>query len=328
MIIGAAVLALIIVGIGAAVVVNRSGNSAGGAADPQDPGAAPAAAGKPSDAVKLYLEALAAGKAETALALSDTQAADKTFLNDAVLADSNARAPITEINVPEVTDENAYSLDASYRLGDQPVNESFNVKKAGSTWKVDEGFAEVNLTSLRKKTLPMVINKVPVTTDKIRLFPGSYVFTSGNANIDYGQENVLLVESPSAYPRTTGIEPTLTAAGIKAFDAAIVTKLQTCTPRGTLKPAGCPNAVRVASYQKVDTETVQWELDSDPTANLKPRLDYENPAIAEASGSIPFKFKATGTQFDREARFNSTVNAFAKVSANLTQTPIKVVFTN
>jgi hypothetical protein len=326
-IIGAAVLALIIIGVGAAVLISRVAKSADSPADPGVPGGQAPVANKPSDAVQAYLEALAAGKADTALALGNTPAADKTFLTDAVLAESIKRAPITAIVVPEVTDEYAYSIDATYKLGSQPVSDKFSVTKAGSTWKVNKAYAELDISTLRSKTLPLAINQVPVTTDKIRLFPGSYAFTSGNSYVDYGKTNVLLLQSPTDYPRTSDVQPTLTAAGEKAFSDAVKAKAKSCLTSGELHPAGCPNGVKEASYQKIKKSSIRWSLDGDPTANLKPRLDYQNPAIAEANGSIDFTFKAQGTQFGDPTSFDNPVSSYATFKADMTKTPLTLVIT-
>ena len=86
---------------------------------------------KPSDAVKSYLEALAAGQAATALSLGDDAPADTSLLTDAVLAQSNKLAPLTDINVPDVNDEYAYQVAASFKLGKQAVNENFSVAQIG-----------------------------------------------------------------------------------------------------------------------------------------------------------------------------------------------------
>jgi hypothetical protein len=328
LIIGAAVLALVIIGIGAAVLVNRSADTAG-PADPQQQqsqSSAPVVAAKASDAVKAYLEALAAGKADAALALGNDQPADKTFLTDAVLADSNSRAPITEINVPEVNDEYTYSVDASYKLGDEPVTEKYSVSKSGAGWKIRTAFVEMNLTYVRAKTLPLTVNKVPVKTDKIRVFPGSYAFSSGNKYVGYGDETALLVKSPTTYASTSDLRPTLTEAGADAFVAAAKVTLGACTKSKVLAPPGCPNAIRQASYQKIDAGSISWKLDPDALVNAKPRLDYENPAVVTTSESVAFQFAATGTEFDRAARFSRTLTTYAKLSANLTQEPLKVTF--
>ncbi|MET0694743.1 MAG: hypothetical protein ABWY56_12495 [Propionibacteriaceae bacterium] len=328
-IIGAAVLALIILGIGAGVLINnRNKTVATDPTDPNNPQSSAPAATKPSDAVKAYLDALAAGQAATALSLGVDQPADKTFLTDAVLADSNKRAPITEINVPEVTDEYTYSVDASYKMGDQAVTDKYNVKKVGDSWKVQDTFAELNLTYARAKTLPMLINTVAVKTDKVRVFPGSYTFTSGNKYVNYGDEGTLLLTSPSEYPSLSDIKPTLSQAGETAFVAAIKTQVTACVKQKKLAPSGCPFGIKAADYQKFDEDTIEWKLDDGVFDNIKPRLDYENPAIVEASGSIPVIFSAEGEQFGDKAKFGpQKVSGYASMSANLTKEPIKVVFT-
>jgi hypothetical protein len=284
-------------------------------------------ANKPSDAVKGYLEALAAGKADAALALTDEQAADKTFLTDAVLADSNSRAPITAINVPEVDDEYAYSIDASYKIGDQAVSDKYSVKKTGSTWKVRDGFADLNLTYARSNTVPMTLNKVAVKTDKIKIFPGSYAFSSGNPYISYGDSNLLLT-SPSQYPSTSDLKPTLTKEGSKVFVDTAKSQVTACLKQKKLAPSGCPFALRELSGQKIDTDTISWKLSEDPFANLKPTLDYDNPAIAKASSSINLTFEAKGTSYGDRVTFGpQKVYGYASMTANLTQKPVKVAFT-
>nr|MBA3528387.1 hypothetical protein [Propionibacteriaceae bacterium] len=293
---------------------------------PPTQSSAPPTTGSPSDAVKAYLEALAAGQAATALALGDETPADKTFLTDAVLAESNRRAPITDINVPEVTDEYTYSVDASYKMGEEAVNDKFSVKKVGNGWKVRKSYAELNLAYARNKTLPMLVNKVAVKTDKIRVFPGAYAFTSGNKYVDYGSESVVLVQSPNDYPSMSEVKPTLTDAGLTAFEKSAQAELTACLKKKELAPAGCPFGLRPRSGQKVDESTIVWKLLEDPFANLKPRLDYQNPAIAEASVSMTVTFTAEGTSYGEKTRFGpQRVYSFAKVSADMTREPVKAI---
>jgi hypothetical protein len=86
--------------------------------------------------------------------------------------------------------------------------------------------------------------------------------------------------------------------------------------------------VREASYQDIDEDTIEWKLDDDAFENVKPRLDYQNPAVVTYSGSIPVTFNAEGEQFDRKATFGPTkVSGYSKMTANMTKEPVKVVFT-
>lgn len=338
LIMGGAVLALILLVVGAVALFNRgSGNAAtppaggssstssGGGGSQSEP---PTTATKPSDAVRAYLQALAAGKAATALALGSEQPADKTFLTDAVLAASNKRAPITNINVPEVTSAYTYDVDASYKLGNQPVTDKYTVTKSSGSWKVQDSFVDMDLKYLRNDTLPLLLNGVAVKTDKVRLFPGSYAFTSNNSYIDYGSDNVVLLKSPSDYASTTDVKPTLTAAGAAAFKQTVETKLVSCAKSKALLPAGCPNGVTPYSYQKVDKGSVTWKFDKSSLDNLRTDLDYQNPAVAKSSGTVDFQFSATGKNFDQRTRFAKTVTVYPQMSVNMTQHPLTVVFSN
>lgn len=329
-IVGAAVLALILLGVTGGILLLNKGGSATGENDPgtSDPSKAAEAAENPSDAVKAYLEALAAGQADTALALGEDQPADKTFLSAAVLADSNKRAPITEINVPEVTDENTYSVDATYKIGEESVTESFSVNKVGDAWKLTKTYAEMDLSYTRNKTLPMKINGTELKTDKVRIFPGSYEFTSDSKYIDYGEENVLLLKSPSDYPSASDIRPTLTEAGYNDFVKTAKAALDSCVKQKKLAPTGCPFGIKALSGQKIDESSIKWELTEDPFENLKPRLDSQNPAVVEASASMTFEFSAKGTSSGRSTTFGpQKVFRYVQMSANMTQDPLKVTFT-
>lgn len=329
-IVGAAVLALIVFGVGAGILLSRNDKQADppivpGGGDPTKTTEAPKV-DKPSDAVRLYLEALASGNAEAALALSEDTPADKTFLTDAVLKASNDRAPITEINVPEVSDKYTYSVEATYKMGDQAVSEDFNVSESGGTWKLSRAYVENNFSYLRHKTLPMMINGVEVKTDKVRLFPGSYEFTTGLKNIDYGSENVLLIQSPSGYASATDIRPTLTEAGYNAFVKSAKTQISSCLKQKKLAPSGCPFGLKARTGQRIDEKSIVWTLKEDPFANLKAELDYRNPALAEASESMEFEFKATGTDNGRKGTFDQSVYKYVQLSADMTKDPVQVKF--
>ncbi len=249
---------------------------------------------KPSDAVKSYLGALAAGDAQTALSFGETIPTDASLLTGAVLAQSNKLAPITDINVPDVNDEYAYKVDASYRLGKQEVNESFTVEKAGDRWKLRETYTELDLSTRQEKTVPMIINGVTAKAGTVRLFPGAYQFTTGSSYLTWGEEPVLLIQGPSDYPRgVAGIRPTLTAEGEKAFSDAVIDSVKRCLKLEELSNPGCPNnmtRLSGTSTYKLKKGTLEWEAtDKESLDNLEPRLDSSNPAFAEAIVSLGFR---------------------------------------
>ena len=301
-IVGIVVLALIAGGIAVGVVLSRSAQTAGpGTGNSGGPGAssAPPVATKPSDAVKSYLEALAAGNAEAALALGDTVPSDTTFLTNEVLAASNKLAPITDINVPEVADEYAYQVAASYKLGKQSIDENFGVTKAGDQWKLRDAFNDnIDMSFRSNRNLPLIVNGVQAKTSKLRLFPGAYEFTTGSDNVSWGEDNVLIVQSPSEYPRgLSDIKPTLTDQGEKAFRDAVQASVDKCLKSDKIANPGCPNNVnpkKINSTYKFKDGTIEWEANrkNEAVEDMSIRLEYTNPSIA--SGSISLGITATG----------------------------------
>jgi hypothetical protein len=217
------VLTLIILGVGAAMLLTRDNDTASDPVNPPVTGAPPGGSAPPGgtsappqvvnskadEAVKSYLEALAAGQAGLALALGKDQPTDTTFLTDAVLADSLKRAPITAISVSSPDDEYDNSVEASYKLGDQQVNETFTVQKTGDNYLLYDIAQNFSVESIRSRTLPLLINGVAVQSDEVYLFPGSYLLTSGNEYASYGN-GALVVKHPGDYPNAYELRPKLT----------------------------------------------------------------------------------------------------------------------
>ena len=107
---------LIIIGVGAAILVNRTTDTTTSPVDPTDPTppaapvvrrpgttAPPPASTKADESVKAIWRPWPQANATAALSLAKDQPTDKSFLTDAVLAESNKRAPITEIRSPRRT---------------------------------------------------------------------------------------------------------------------------------------------------------------------------------------------------------------------------------
>jgi hypothetical protein len=341
LVVGAIVLALIIIGVGAAILVNRTTDTTTSPVDPIDPTATggtggsasasttapPPASTKADESVKAYLEALAAGDATAALSLAKDQPTDKSFLTDAVLAESNKRAPITEISVSPPDSEYDSSIEASYRMGDQRVNETFTVQKQGESYLLSEVSQDVNLETIRSRTLPLQINGVGVTSDKVNLFPGSYVFTSGSDYIAYGG-GPMVINSPNDYANAYDHRPAITSNGTKAVVAAAKAKLADCAKQARFKPSGCPFLnIRENSGQNITESSLRRRIVGNPFSNVEPRTDDQDPSIAEFSITVRWAATASGTQDGQSARFQiPSATDFTSVRARLTNDPIKVVF--
>jgi hypothetical protein len=220
-----------------------------------------------------------------------------------VLEASAKKARISAVDVPEVTDEYAYRVPASYTFGDEPVREDFSVTNESGSWKLIRAVTELDLGYQRDETLPMRINGVEVTTDKVSLFPGVYAFTTDSRWVSYGDKARLSLTGPSDYhsPRLT---PTLTSAGRSAFLKATKKALDTCLGRHELAPSGCPNRIALRKGQKVTASTIRWSLSADPFRNAKVALDSSDPTVAEASFYPRYRFRAKGSDNGRSVQFD------------------------
>ena len=342
LIIGAIVLVLALIGVTAAVLLNRNNDVA---TDPTDPtasgGTAPGTTGpsgssssapppvvnsKSDEAVKSYLTALAAGQAAVALALGKDQPTDTTFLTDAVLAESLKRAPITDITVSPPDDEWDSSIDASYKLGDQQVNETFTVQKKGDKYLLYDIAQKLSVETIRSRTLPLLINGVAVQTDDVYLFPGSYLLTTGNSYASYGNGK-LVIKHPTDYPNAYDLRPKLTKAGTDAFLRAAKAKLASCVKQPKLRPAGCPFFnLREKSGQDIDEKTIKRTIDGDPWSNAEPKLSFSDPGIAEVGVSVTWSATAKGREDGRASTFTANGYDYVTAKAKITGQPLKPVF--
>ncbi|HZA72834.1 MAG TPA: hypothetical protein VE476_07955, partial [Propionibacteriaceae bacterium] len=243
------------------------------------------------------------------------------------LAESNKRAPITDIEVSPPDSEYDSSIEASYKMGDQQVKETFTVQKTGENFLLYDITQDVNLETIRSRTLPMQINGVGVTSDSVVLFPGSYVFTSGSKYIAYGG-GPMVITSPNDFARAYDHRPAITKAGTKAVVAAAKAKLSGCAKVAKFKPSGCPFLnIRENPGQNISESSLRRRIVGNPFSNVEPQTDYQDPSIAEFSITVRWTASASGTQNGQSARFEiPNATDFTTVRARLTNDPIKVIF--
>lgn len=319
--IAAGVAFLLVVGITIAAL--RGGGDEPIASGPGGTSSEPAAE-KPTDAVRGFLEAVAASDGERAVSYLRTPPADLTFMSGPVLEASAKAAPLTEIDVPEVTDEYISRVTARYKLGKQAVVEEFSVSETGGVWKITRGANEFDLSYQRDETLGLLINGVALEQDKVELLPGTYAFTSGSKWVNYGDKATLTLTGPSDYtsPRLT---PTLTKDAEAAFLKTTKAALDKCLDQRKLAPKGCPNQTKPRANQKIDEDTVRWGLDNDPFKNARVTLDYQDPSVVEGTFYPKYDFSAEGTQDGRRATFDTVFGLYSfKSTGDLSGDTIKV----
>ncbi|MEO7943937.1 MAG: hypothetical protein ABIR34_11090 [Marmoricola sp.] len=273
--------------------------------------------------VKAYLNAVAKGDAKQALSLAAVQPLNKDWLTDEVLAESAKVAKITDIKVGGVANEYTSTVPATFKVGDQVVTEDFSVTKSGDNWKMNNAGSELDFTTMRKNTLPLMINGKALTVDKVTLFPGGYAISSGTDYVSYGETGQLTVKGNSDYLRSSDLLPTLTSEGERAFVQAVKASTRACLLKKELSPANCPNESGNSQAYKIDKSTIEWSRrGTDAFANLQPRLDYENPNIALARPSLELTIKADCSAPTGRCTLN-TYNS-SEATIDLTKDPLVV----
>jgi hypothetical protein len=329
-IVGAAALAVILMAVVAVVVATRAGSAAnpGGNTGTQgqqtnpSQGNAPQGAGRPSDAVAGYLQALAAGDAIAALSYAADPAPTGPLLTNEVLVESGERAALTEVQVPVVEDQNATSVSATYTLGDSAVSESFDVVKVADTWKLSRAVKDLDISFIVGGSVPVKINGVTVDQDSVAVLPGSYAFTTGLPYVGYGSKNVVLVKSPYVEADTYRIQSKLTKSGEKAVISAAKKRYNRCLEANSLKPKNCP--IKFDSKYSYKKSTINWEqVGHDPFRKAKVTFGGTQARI-----EIPLNVRLTASCTDqgRSGTCSGRLTGKAVAVAKVTSKPVEITW--
>lgn len=255
-----------------------------------------------SAVVRAYLEALAEGDAEAALALGQSLPADRTLMSAEVLAQVNASAPITEIRVPDTTSS---TVSASYLLGSQRVNLEIQTVQTPEGVRLRQTWGMLRLRSSDRGSLPRLVHGVSVTADETPVFPGVYPIETERALLDWGPDAVGIVTRPESFgAKDPVLRPTLTEIGTQRFAAATESYLTECLASDSLTPPNCP--FEAASSDEPDPGSISWSIEEDPMEEFDPRVDYDDSTIATArlSFRVQAHWRVDGTSRNT-ARFVS-----------------------
>lgn len=250
-------------------------------------GGGPSAEQRPEAVVEKYLQALADGDSETALALLSTKPTDRDLLTDEALAASNKLGAIDDIVVtlPKGTDLRSGDADvtADYTIGGKPVTGEFTVVdyKGDGSWEIQRGTVDLYIGS-RLEGLPAQINGIAIDNDSITVFPGTVELTVDNPNYTLSGTTTAIISDPSDYS-SDGLDPKvgLSDAGLAAFRQAITDSVNTCLASKSLDP-GCGLAIGdvLSDGTKVIDGTITRTLTASAQAemaSLEPDELYSDP---------------------------------------------------
>lgn len=255
------------------VVLVGVGVRAWAAPDPEAPGWAHS----PRSAVQGYLDALADGRAADALAYLSRPPADRAFLTDAVLARSRELAPMTQIVVVKAAGRDCrYDCEvrAEYRLGDDKMKVTFEVRQDDGYWFVDTRLQTVRLTGYRDYDqiggyqVPVLVNGTPTVLggDEVVMFPGRYQARSGHPLVEIDTTFTVGLAELRYDDLAVRLRPALTADGERRVAEAAQDRLDTCLAQ-TSFDTGCAflDYDTTGFDGPADPTTITWTLTDDAT---------------------------------------------------------------
>jgi hypothetical protein len=128
----------------------------------------------------------------------------------------------------------------------------------------------------------MVVNGVKTSRSTLYLLPGTYTFTSGTPNFDYGKRSTLVVTDPADAPNVYALSPGVSSKGRSAAVAAAKKSWSSCLKSDDPKPGNCPNRWTNSSF-KFRNGTVRWtRKGSDP---------FKKPSVIAAGKHVGVRVK-------------------------------------
>jgi len=243
----------------------------------------PAAVQKPSDLVSSYLKALGTGDAQGALSMAAVTPTDTTMLTDEMLAKSTA-GKLTDISVPEVSDENATSVRASYTLNGKPVTATFGITRIAGLLRLEQVAADVDVSSV--SNVAVTVGGVRPKSDVVTVFPGSYAVAPVNKYYALATKSLAVNDLEALTPATRNA--TISSSGRSAIIKAVNSTYKACLKRHSTKP-GCGFGVSTRKGVTLRTNTIKWTTRSGAKwSKIKPRLLAEGVAEASAPATVHF----------------------------------------
>lgn len=246
-----------------------------------------------------YLTALTESDPEKALSFAAARPeGDNELLSRDVLLEANNRAAISGVSVgqPALTESAPGSwtegtVNVRYSLGDQPQTVDLPVRKVGTDWKMSQVSAPVELGLLGPER---IVNGVNVEPGDYNLFPGSYSVTSANPLVTLAtSEFVLTAPAPSVTDWSS--ELSLTPEGTNQSLEASKRAVEQCLESKELEPPDCPFIQWAEDGLSIDKSTIRYTLKNDPWVNAQFAFDA-GTMTATTSVPVEHEIRAQATQ--------------------------------
>jgi len=269
----------------------------------------------PGDFVRVYLDALARGDAESALDIPgvDSAGADALLLDDGVLTGLTGIRQLSDRDLGGGRHDVTFAWtspggDGTTTFGVEPVGLRFGIFPE---W----GFAEspVAIVSLDVQHDPrFTANGAPETTGQEQpgaiayavLVPGSYVFGHDSTFLEARSVTVLADEVGAALDATVDVQAAQAFA--TALDTEVHRHLTECTTQQVLFPTGCPFGETITN--RVVSDPV-WTMVAFPDLVVEPGATFGTWVAGPASGTahlvvdVKSLFDGSVSTFDEDVVF-------------------------
>lgn len=256
----------------------------------------------PADAMQAYLEALAAGDAETVLALSADQPGNTEFLTEEILKKQVEHSPITDIRI--LSDSGVMSMGSvhvSVKFGETVSDETVQMKKTVDGWKVENGTVKLdNFDQNNPAAKTLTLFGQPVGDKAIYVFPGYLEWASSSENMEVEAKPVLLNALTGYFSLySTDLTFKLSDSGKQAVKNAITAAIRSCTQSRAINPTGCPQ--RLNAWDAIEN-SVSWgmpdlsPLEVDDMSSYSTDVRFKGDLVYPVSYDTRRDGPQTGTQ--------------------------------
>ncbi|MGL4340263.1 MAG: hypothetical protein ACRCSP_07565 [Rhodoglobus sp.] len=238
-------------------------------------------------AVEGYLTAISQSDAKKAKSYLDSAPSAAPLLTDDVLEQSNALAPMSDIQVSKRASVRSGfgTVSASYKLGKTTVDAKFKVSDYADngTWTITDGLGQIYISDLKK--LNMTVNGKTVKGDKVDIFPGTYEFGTSLERFTLVGETTLTLADEDDSSYQLDIEAELTDEAIEEFRSVVRSSVDACIASTTLA-AGCglDLSATLSDGTQLTEGSVKRTLSADANAtidSMEPTLSISNPNLAQ-----------------------------------------------
>lgn len=274
------------------------------------------------EAVQKYLQALAAGDADTALSLGKNRPRSTDLLGADVLKAQLAKLPLTDVIVGDEhpTGADTSTVHVSVKLGQHPSEADLQTVRTGDGWKLTSAVARLSLTDVGAPARAILtVDGKPLPDGELAVFPGSIDLASSDTRISAATATPVLLDTLGA-DDATGVRVTMTVTdlGQAAVTDALKAAGHKCEESNELAPEGCPGLLKSSDFQP---GTAQWS-DVDTSNAHAGSIDTQT-LTAPLNGTVAATVMARALLGNLKI---GRVNYAMSGTADFSQTPLTLSF--